>query len=298
MRLPAIHFLVAFETVARLKNLGKAAGVLCLTPSAVSHRIANLEEHLGVTLFLRHRDGLDLTSEGQRYLQALSGVLEQIAQAANKVGDGAQDRYPIRIRAAAGFNRYWLMPRLGAFLLPNPGVTVSLNASPDPPDFKTETVDLWVRRGRYSAQDLEVELLAKEEFVPLASPHYARQSPISSVQDLAAGKLLRCQRRYPTWVDWFQCSGQRAPDMSALMAFDNAADALDAAAHGLGVVLESLQLASVALADGKLERLLPEVAALQADGYHLLYPRTKLANHGVRLFREWLHVEFAACRVC
>ena len=51
--IPPIQCLLTFEAVARLRHAGRAADELCVTPSAVSHRIRQLESHVGFKLFGR-----------------------------------------------------------------------------------------------------------------------------------------------------------------------------------------------------------------------------------------------------
>ena len=46
-RVPPLHLLIAFEAAARLGSFARAAEELSVTPSAVSHRIKNLEELWG-----------------------------------------------------------------------------------------------------------------------------------------------------------------------------------------------------------------------------------------------------------
>jgi LysR family transcriptional regulator, glycine cleavage system transcriptional activator len=65
-RLPPIHALAAFESAARLGGFGQAAAELCITPSAVSHRIRMLELQLGEPLFDRLPTGVRLTDAFQR----------------------------------------------------------------------------------------------------------------------------------------------------------------------------------------------------------------------------------------
>ena len=52
-RIPPIQCLLTFEAVARLRSASRAAEELCVTVSAVSHRLRQLESHLGVRLFSR-----------------------------------------------------------------------------------------------------------------------------------------------------------------------------------------------------------------------------------------------------
>jgi DNA-binding transcriptional LysR family regulator len=56
--IPPIQCLLTFEAVARLRNAGRAADELCVTPSAVSQRIQQIEAHVDVKLFGRSDAGL------------------------------------------------------------------------------------------------------------------------------------------------------------------------------------------------------------------------------------------------
>lgn len=80
MSLPSLQTLRAFEAAARLKSYSKAAEELGLTHGAVSHRIRELEQRLGVTLFKRAGNTMQLTPDGQQLeaqvRQGLS-ILEQ-----------------------------------------------------------------------------------------------------------------------------------------------------------------------------------------------------------------------------
>ena len=53
-----------FDAVARQGSFNKAAQQLHLTPSAISHAIAVMEEELGFALFNRGKNGVSMTSYG------------------------------------------------------------------------------------------------------------------------------------------------------------------------------------------------------------------------------------------
>jgi len=63
-----IDLLKTFLEVHKTRHFGKAADNLYITSAAVSARIKQLEQHLGVTLFVRSRGNVQLTSEGERLL--------------------------------------------------------------------------------------------------------------------------------------------------------------------------------------------------------------------------------------
>ncbi|EDY3315069.1 HTH-type transcriptional regulator HdfR [Salmonella enterica] len=62
------ELLKTFLEVSRTRHFGRAAEVLYLTQSAVSFRIRQLENQLGVNLFTRHRNNIRLTTAGEKLL--------------------------------------------------------------------------------------------------------------------------------------------------------------------------------------------------------------------------------------
>ncbi len=62
------ELLKTFLEVSRTRHFGRAAEALYLTQSAVSFRISQLENQLGVNLFTRHRNNIRLTTAGEKLL--------------------------------------------------------------------------------------------------------------------------------------------------------------------------------------------------------------------------------------
>lgn len=73
--------LTTLLAVADYQNFTKAAQALALTQPAVSHHISQLEEEFGVTLFIRGKSGLKLTSEGEiviKYARRMAALYDKI----------------------------------------------------------------------------------------------------------------------------------------------------------------------------------------------------------------------------
>ena len=107
--LPPLTALVVFETVARRLSFARAAEELHLTPSAVSHQIAKLEQFLGFLLFERTPRGVALSDAGESYLKRVAGALGAIGNATNDVRKGA--RNTLYVHSSPSFATLWLMPR-------------------------------------------------------------------------------------------------------------------------------------------------------------------------------------------
>lgn len=73
-----------FQTILDQGSFAKAAAVLHLTPSAVSHSISSMEEELGFSLFIRNKNGVQLTSSGEEicpYIQKIVSSNNSLMQA-------------------------------------------------------------------------------------------------------------------------------------------------------------------------------------------------------------------------
>lgn len=70
--------LYTFEVAARHQSFALAADELSLSPSAVSHRINQLEDELGIQLFVRSHRKVELTHEGKRVFWALKSSLDTL----------------------------------------------------------------------------------------------------------------------------------------------------------------------------------------------------------------------------
>ena len=64
-----------FYTVVQEKSFQKAAKLLNMTPSAISHAIAAMEKELGFSLFIRNKNGTALTSNGEAIYPQILEIL-------------------------------------------------------------------------------------------------------------------------------------------------------------------------------------------------------------------------------
>jgi LysR family transcriptional regulator, flagellar master operon regulator len=93
--------LKTFLEVNRTRHFGRAAEILCLTPSAVSARIRLLEDQLGVPLFTRERNNIGLTAAGERLLAHAGNLLRALEKARLDVALGG-DHPQLAIAATPG----------------------------------------------------------------------------------------------------------------------------------------------------------------------------------------------------
>ena len=84
-RLPPLSTLVVFESAFRLQNFSRAADEVALSQASVSRQINQLEDNLGVSLFIRRRHDVIPTSEGEKLASTVRLALRELAHTAEEL---------------------------------------------------------------------------------------------------------------------------------------------------------------------------------------------------------------------
>ena len=287
MHLPPINALRTFEAAARHGSFKKAAEVLHMTPSAVSHQIKSLEELLGVALFRRATRKVHLTDQGRAYLPAVREALELLREATERV-TAKPDKAVLNISAAPSFAVGWLMPRLSAFQVAHPEIETRLNASIEMVDFADSDIDLAIRHtAKIDTPGLTAHRLMEEELIPVTSPQLLERQPLRNQDDLARVQLIHAVPRMGRWRSWLRAMGADKVDAESGPKFDHDAMAVQAALSGMGVAIVNRGLVEKQLADGTLVAPFPH--DLHSDlAFWLVYPRYRGDDPAIQAFRAWL----------
>ena len=265
-RIPPIQCLLTFEALARLRSVTQAAEEQCVTPSAVSHRVRQLEEIIGTKLF--GRADFSLTTEGSEYLAHVReglAILQKFPSSA-----AAPGKRKLRLAVTPTFSRSILIPRL---------------------DVVAEDADLVVRFGTGRYADMEHTLLMKDEVAPLASPAFVREhGPFDAAQDLQSLPLLRSPLE--PWRTWFAARGLDWPEPVEGSQFNDIGLMCDGAAAGMGIGLVRLKLGAPWQETGSLVRLGSSdvfANAVPSPHAHYLCWRTGMMDRWeCTTFVEWL----------
>jgi len=124
--LERIHLAIV-QAADKHGSLTAAAGVLCLTQSALSHSMKKLEQQLGTAIWLREGRSLRLTQAGQYLLAVANRVLPQLALAEERLGQYAQgERGALRIGMECHPCYQWLLKVVSPYLARWPDVDVDV----------------------------------------------------------------------------------------------------------------------------------------------------------------------------
>lgn len=146
MDLPSPNLLRTFDAVGRRRSLRAAADELHLTETDVTQQMRELEEQLGLSLFVRQPPQISLTSEGVKYFQAVSAAFANLRTATQELLTPAS-RLPLRFYAIPYVATDVVGPVLSDFLNDWPGVRVDIEDHRSTPDGETDEADISIRYG-------------------------------------------------------------------------------------------------------------------------------------------------------
>ena len=127
-----LRFVEAFYWVASLKSISRAAEKLFLTQSAMSSRIATLEDEMGVLLLDRRDKQFKLTVAGARFLVYAQKLLELQREVKHEMGAGETMAVSMRIGAIESVLHSWLIPWLEKLRAEHPGLELELTVETTP----------------------------------------------------------------------------------------------------------------------------------------------------------------------
>ncbi|MCX7238960.1 MAG: transcriptional regulator GcvA [Burkholderiales bacterium] len=304
--LPPLNALRAFEAAARHLSFKNAATELCVTPTAVSHQIKQLEEFLEIVLFRRLTRALELTPQGEAMLPKVREGLECFAAAVENAHERVASGRLIVVLPPS-FATRWLVPRLRRFALVEPTLNLhvirSLQAidtdqgaatvTPEKVDLRQEDSMVVIRFGSGAYPGFQVDRMFGSDYIAVCSPRLlATDPPLREPQDMRNQVLLHDDASAgggvgPSWEEWLRLAGVTGVDSSAGPHFSDSGLAYVAALDGLGVALASKPLVATAIAQGRLVAPF-NITVGQRFAYYLVTPEAIGNRPAVQAFRQWL----------
>lgn len=284
--LPPLNALRAFEASARHLSFTAASQELHVTQGAVSRHVKNLEERLGIQLFHRRSQGLELTDAARRYLPVVRDSFDRLAAAT------AELRRPqlasvLTVSASPNFASKWLIHRLGDFTRDFPDIDLRVAAEQQHIDLSTSDVDIGIRHGEGQWQELHMTKLVGERVYPVISPALlANGPPLDTPEDLRHHTLLR-DLSSNDWPAWLKAAGVEGVDGTKGPYFNFTSMALDAAVAGQGVALARRALATYDVLSGRLVPLF-DTELRSRRGYFLVCLPSRAQEPKIVRFREWM----------
>lgn len=267
--------MAAFVQIATSGSLSSAAKIMGLSLPAVSRRLAQLEERLGVTLLQRTTRSLALTERGEVFYQRATRLLADVESAEQEmaVATGAFSG-SLRVVATMEFGRRRLAPLLQAFRLAHPGLRIHLDAIHGRDALIDRRYDLAIWVGDLPDSNLIIRRLAPNRRVICAAPDYLRRR--GAPRDLADLVNHDCIVVGSAEENRWRLADGQTLRLTRPISTNNLELAHAWAVGGAGLAIKSLWDVEDDLADGRLEVVLPHVVLPNA-AVNAVYPRSREA---------------------
>lgn len=295
-RLLPLNALRAFEVAARHKSLAKAADELAVTPAAVHHQVKSLEELLGVDLFIRKGNNLELTRAAVSVLPTLEGAFDLLSLATEKMRQHASEGV-LSLCTPPAFAQKWLVPRLGRFREDFANIELRVSTAAELPDLNNSEVDIAIGFGpehRFQASGIMADLLMRDEIFPVCSPDFLRSNHLVTEAELLQVTLIHddglSTAHMIDWGMWFARIGIQFKASHEAIKLDSTVMAIDTAIAGQGVALVPRSIAEHDLTTGRLVRLFDRSVTLDG-GYFVAHLEMISDRPVVTAFLEWLFAE-------
>ena len=278
----------AVVAVSGQRSFRRAAAELGMSPSALSHAIAALEQRMGVRLFNRTTRSVALSEAGAQFLARVQPALREIGAAMEAVNDFRDTPSgTLRINASEGAARMLLVPAVSEFMQRYPDMKIDIVTEGRLIDIVADGFDAGIRSAEHVPQDMiAVPCSPPIRFVVVGSPAYfARHKKPRVPLDLARHNCVRSRYASGAIYKWdFEKRGEeQAIDVRGALTLDSHTLMVEAALHGMGLIWTSHWSVAVDIAAGRLQQVLGDWSP-EYPGLCLYYPGHRHVPAGLRAF--------------
>ena len=236
-RLPPLRALEAFVRVVRLGSARAAASELGLSPSALSRRIASLEEFTGRKLFSRSGQSMKLTDEGRVFYDAVAPHLESLAAAVETQSENVQLQR-LRLGVMPLFGTQRLFPRLNELRKLHPRLHLDMDTGPHLIDRVGDTLDAAITLAALPDPGFHSVQLDQNRVHAICSTGLAAEiGPEPKIEKLEKQTFLVHTDMPSSFDAWKAALGLEKLQPAAIDHFDSGQMILEAAAQGMGVAM-------------------------------------------------------------
>jgi DNA-binding transcriptional LysR family regulator len=288
-----VNDLQAFLAVARDQSFTKAAAKLGITASALSHTIRGLEEKLGVRLLARTTRNVSTTDAGERLMQSIAPLFDQIAAEVDALSDlRDKPRGTIRVTCTDDQIELCVRPILAEFLKEFPDITLEFYVDYGFANVVEERFDAGIRMGEAISKDMIAVRIGPDWRLAVvgAPAYFDKNSQPNTPHDLTKHACINIRHRPSGAIyAWeFEKNGQAfTVKLEGQLVFNSIMHVLNAAVDGIGLAYVPKELVAPYLADGRLVEVLPDWCPY-FQGYHLYYPNRRQASAAFLAFVEAL----------
>ena len=285
-RLPPLRALEAFVRVVRLGSAKAAASELGLSPSALSRRVAALEDFTGKRLFTRQHQAMKLTDDGQAFFTAVAPKLEELAEAVEaQVDPGRVLRLHLGVPTLFGGQR--LFPRLPELRSLHPRLHIDIDTSPNMESRVGDTLDAAIVLSAQPDPAFHAVRLDYNNVYAITSQALAKEiGPVPDIAKLSRQTFLIHHDLPDSFNAWKEAMKLEKLKPASIDQFDSGQLILEAAAQGLGIAIMHDDH-YVRAQDERLARLFDIEVESPYSYWFICRPRD-LESRPLKMFHEWI----------
>ncbi|SOY47263.1 conserved hypothetical protein [Cupriavidus taiwanensis] len=284
--LPALANLIAFETTARTGSVTRAAEELCLTQSAVSKQITELESFLGARMLNRRKGAVAATPAGEEYLKSVRKALAMLEEATMEVQSGRASGGRLNLSVPVSLGNIWLLPRMLRFAREQPHIQLNVTTKVGPVDLESTGLDAAIM---YCAgpppRHFSLKVMPLELY-----PVCARElMPAGTTLDKAVKRLplLHQNAALEAWPAYLEQTGIKLAHPDDGSRYGLLTMGLQAALGGMGLALLPEYVAGEDIKAGRLLRLSDE-PYVSPKAYYFICREDKRDSPAMQTFIAWL----------
>lgn len=287
--------LETFVIAARHLSFTKAAQEMHLTQGAVSQQIRQLEDRLGLTLFVRYHRRLELSVAGARLAVQVNHSLGDIQTLISELKEEESSNI-LTVSVMPSFATKWLIPRLGSLQEKYPDLQLRIQANEGEVNFHRDRIDVAIVHSHIHGRSSNTVPLMKDKVFPVCSAAFAQERGLMQANQLATMPLLnddsewRFSSPYAEWEKWLQLVNAKGVKPSRGISFNRGDLAVQAAVAGQGVALGRTPLVMDDIQQGRLVQPFPEELD---EGHRYLFacPEAQRHREPVQQLLTWLVAE-------
>jgi len=288
------------ETFIRVVEVGSVSGAadrLGVAKSAVSRRLKELEEYLGVELFHRTTRKMNLTDTGRTFYHQSVRILEDLLEAELATSQAHGNlKGTLKVALPLSFGLTHLGPAINAFLKAHPQIEFDLDFSDREIDLMQEGFDLAIRIANLPDSSLIARRLAPIKAVICASPDYLeRMGTPQTLNELSLSAhqclVYNLIKDFETWHAHDVNNKLITAKIRPYLKASNGEFLRDAAVQGLGIIFMPTFIVYKEIENGTLVPLMTHYKQPQLDAY-AIYPQTRHLSQRVRAFVDFLVKRF------
>jgi DNA-binding transcriptional LysR family regulator len=287
--------LTFFATLVKAGSLTAAARELNVTPPAISKRLQQLENRLGVRLLHRTTRRIGLTHEGEVYLENARRILDDIDELESTVSSSrVAPRGLLRVNAPLGFGRTYICPMVSEFAKQFPDVHVQLQLSDHPLILADESIDVGIRFGELPDARMVGRRIAANRRLICASPAYLNKHGVPGTpEDLARHNCLILRQNETASGIWRLNRGRKVHTVKVHgnLSSNDGEVVLKWALDGHGVLQRAEWDIAKYVRSGRLRLVLEDYALPPADIF-AVYPQRHHMSAKVSAFIDFLIAGF------